>query len=132
MITLTEEMFAEGKPFAQGEVVLWMKKYAPKWVLDALDGVQFKEVKLDGDSLILGHSETGHHHVLEPEAPGASISARVDAANDNFMEVNISAPCKLVHMRSFDTHEGFLLPPGEYIRRIREESTVDGWVRVAD
>lgn len=39
---------------------------------------------------------------------------------------------RLVHLRSTDTHEAVVFPPGDYIRGIREEQTVEGWRRVAD
>lgn len=135
MITLTENMFASGKPVAQGEVLIWMKKYAPKAILEKI-GSHFKEMKLENGRMILGHSETGHHHVLEPVDKTIPISkaaqALVDDVNDMIVDLKIANDCQLVHMRGHDTHSGFILPPGEYIRGIREEQTVEGWRRVAD
>lgn len=135
MITLTEEMFSTGKPIAQGEVLIWMKKYAPKEVLGRV-GDGFEEMKLENDQFIIGHSETGHHHVLEPVDRTIPISkaarALIDRATDMWMDLKLLEPCKLVHQRGFDTHEGFILPAGEYIRGIREEQTPEGWRRVAD
>lgn len=136
-INLTEEMFKSGKPVAQGEVLIWMKKYAPKSVLEGIAKLKNLEpMKLERGMLILGHSETGHHHVLEPVNKKVPISkaaqAMIDAANDTFVELKLSEPCEIVHLRGFDTHGGFVLPAGEYIRGVREEQTVAGWVRVAD
>lgn len=136
-VHLTEEMFKSGKPFAQGEVLIWMKKYAPRAILEGMAKLKnMEEMKLENGQLILGHSETGHHHVLEPINKKAKISkaaqAMIDAANDTFIELKLFEPCEVVHLRSFDTHGGAVLPPGEYIRGIREEQTVDGWKRVAD
>lgn len=137
IIHLTEEMFSTGKPFAQGEVLIWMKKYAPKEVLARI--AAFKEVKdmpLENGQMILGHSETGHHHVLEPVAKKAVISkaaqALIDGMNDTLVELKLFEECRLTHHREFDTHKAVVLPPGEYIRCIREEQSVQGWVRVAD
>lgn len=137
MIYLTEEMFASGKPVAQGEVLIWMKKYAPKSVLEAMDKLKnYTEMKLENNQLILGHSETGHHHVLECVRKSVPISkaasALIDAANDTFIELKLFEECKLVHMRSNDNHGTFVFPPGEYIRGIREEQIPEGWRRVAD
>lgn len=136
MITITEDMFKTGQPVAQGEVLIWMKKYAPKRVLDALANLKLEDMKLENDKLILGHSETGHHHVLEAEKPKTHISkaaqALIDAANDTFVELKLHQDCRLVHLRANDTHQGFILPAGEYIRGLREEQTVEGWRRVAD
>lgn len=136
MIYLTEEMFKSGKPVAQGEVLIWMKKYAPDSVLKAVSGLKnLKPMMLEKDQLILGHSETGHHHVLEavrPVAISKAAQALIDAANDTFVELKLFEECKLVHQRGNDTHKGFVFPAGEYIRGIREEQSPEGWRRVAD
>lgn len=136
-INVTEEMFSSGKPVAQGEVLIWMKKYAPQAILDKLAALKnMQEMKLEKGMLILGHSETGHHHVLESVSKAMPVSkaalALIDAANDSFVDLKIYHECKLVHMRQDDQHRGFVLPPGEYIRGIREEQVVEGWQRVAD
>jgi len=137
IIKLTEEMFSTGKPFAQGEVLIWMKKYAPEAVLKGVAALKnLKDMPLENGMLILGHSETGHHHVLEPVAKKMTISkaaqALIDDANDTFVELKIFHECKLVHQRGTDTHKAAMLPPGDYIRGIREEQSVEGWKRVAD
>lgn len=138
MITLTEEMFASGQPIAQGEVLIWMKKYAPKGILKALaDRARgMSEMKLEHGKMILGHSETGHHHVLEPVNKAVPISqaalALIDSTNDMIVDLKIMQDCQLLHQRPNDTHGGFILPPGDYVRVIREEQTIEGWRRVAD
>lgn len=136
MIRLTEEMFAVGKPVAQGEVLIWMKKYAPQHVLDALAKGDMQEMTLEHGQLILGHSETGHHHVLEPVDKTIPISkaatALIDKLNDSFVDLKLEQDCELIHLRHNDTHKGYILPKGEYIRGIREEQTINGWRRVAD
>ena len=137
MINLTEEMFMTGQPVAQGEVNIWMKKYAPPAVLDMLENADMQAMVVNSNQLIIGHSETGHHHVLErPETVAApmdqAVEALVSKLNDTVMFLNLKEPMNLKHKRSFDTHEGFNFPPGEYIRIIREEQTPEGWRRVAD
>lgn len=137
VMRLTEDMFSTGKPFAQGEVLIWMKKYAPKAVLEGMAKLKdMKEMSLENGKLILGHSETGHHHVLEPVNKKMKISkaalALIDAANDSFVELKLNQDCQIIHLRGFDTHAPVILPAGEYIRGLREEQTVQGWVRVAD
>lgn len=136
-IRLTEEMFSAGKPFAQGEVLIWMKKYAPKAVLQGMAKLKnLKDMPLENGMMILGHSETGHHHVLEPVKKKVFISkaaqALIDTANDTFVDLKIFQECALVHKRENDQHGAVILPPGDYIRGIREEQSVQGWVRVAD
>lgn len=135
-IRLTKEMFKCGQPVAQGEVLIWRKEFAPQSVLDAVKNLNFKEFKLENDQMILGHSETGHHHVLEAVRPNTHIShaaqALIDEVNDTFVEIRMLEECKLVHKRGNDTHQAFIFPAGEYIRGIREEQSPEGWRRVAD
>lgn len=136
MIYLTEDMFKAGQPVAQGEVLIWMTKYAPQSVLDKTANLNLAPMKLEEDKLIVGHSETGHHHVLEPVDESLRISdvvqGLIDTANDTFMLLSAKEPFQLKHLRSTDTHGAFVFPAGEYIRGIREEQTVEGWRRVAD
>ena len=135
-IHVTEDMFKTGQPLAQGEVLIWMKKYAPEDVIAGVARLKLADMPLENGQMILGHSETGHHHVLEAERQGVAISAAavalIDAANDTFVELRLREPCILKHLRSTDTHKAYLLPPGEYIRGIREEQSPEGWLRVAD
>lgn len=136
MLLITENMFKSGKPVAQGEVNIWMKKYAPQSVLDATAGLKLSELRLDNDQFIVGHSETGHHHVLKPVDNtvhiGSVVQGLIDSANDTFMFLTIKEPVNLIHLRGNDTHGGFTLPAGEYIRGIREEQFPEGWRRVSD
>lgn len=133
---LTEEMFATGKPFAQGEVLIWMKKYAPKELLAGFANLKLEPMPLENGKLILGHSETGHHHVLEPVNRAVHVSqaaqALIDKTNDTLVSLKLLEPCEIVHLRDFDTHGGVVLPAGDYIRGIREEQSPEGWRRVAD
>ena len=136
-INLTEDMFKSGKPVAQGEVLIWLKKYAPKAILQKLAALKnMKEMPLEKGMLIMGHSETGAFHILEPISKTIPISkaalALIDTANDSYVDLKIYHDCALTHLRSNDNHAAFVLPEGEYIRGIREEQTVQGWVRVAD
>jgi hypothetical protein len=137
VVHLTKAMFSSGKPFAQGEVLIWDKDFAPREILSKLAALKnMHEMKLENGQLILGHSETGHHHVLTAVRPKTPISkaaqALIDDTNDMLVELKLFEDCKLTHLRDFDTHKAVVLPPGEYIRGIREEQTVQGWVRVAD
>ena len=138
MHLLTEDMFKSGRPVSQGEVNIWMKKYAPPEVLNKISGLKFtSEFTVDETGhFIVGHSETGAFHILEPKDKTEEISevvqGLIDSANDTFMLLNFESDVVLTHLRSNDTHGGFILPPGEYIRGLREEQTVEGWRRVAD
>lgn len=138
MFTLTEEMFKTHapQPIAQGEVSIWMKKYAPKEIVDLAERGALKEMKLENDRLIIGHSETGHHHVIEAVRPSVHVSkaaqALIDETNDLFINLRLAEDCKVTHLRGYDTHTGFMLPAGDYIIRPDDEQTVEGWRRVAD
>ena len=60
---------------------------------------------------MVGHSESGHHHVLE--APkGAKFSVVEDMMKQVFIEV--TEPSQLVHKKSFDIHETLTVEPGVY------------------
>lgn len=136
MIVITEAMLSSGQPVAQGEVLIWSKRHAPASVLKGMVNLKLSEMTTKDGQIILGHSETGHHHVLEPVNKGVPISkaaiALVDAANDSFVELRLYQDCALVHLRQHDTHDTIVLPAGEYIRGIREEQTPEGWRRVTD
>ena len=71
--------------------------------------------------LIIGHSETGHHHVLE-RTHGATVTV-VDRAPDGMriLHAILAEPNKLIHERDHDTHETIALEPGEYEFRIARE-----------
>lgn len=136
MIHVTEEMLATGRPIAQGEVLIWAKKYAPKALLDNLANIKWQPMTLENEQLILGHSETGHHHVLEAVRKDVHISkvaqALIDSANALFVNLTVQEACVLKHLRSDNTHGAFVLPAGEYIRCIRQEQSPQGWRVVAD
>lgn len=137
MIRVTKEMFESGQPIAQGEVLIWAKAHAPKDVQERVANLKnMKEMKLTNGTMVLGHSETGAHHVLEPVDSKSTISkaaqALIDSANDTFVSLTLHEECKLVHLRGTDTHDGYVLPAGEYIRGLREEQSPEGWRRVAD
>ncbi len=92
-----------------------------------------REAKREGGALIVGHSETGHHHVVE------AADARLLETADPLVAYLVAegAFADLVHKREFDTHptlrfEGGGTPgTGRKIVRQREMSPV-GWVRAAD
>ncbi len=76
---------------------------------------------LENGKLIIGHSETGHHHVLE-RTRGAAVTV-IDSAPDGMriLHAILAEPNKLIHERGYDTHEAIDLPPGEYEFRIARE-----------
>jgi hypothetical protein len=137
VVKLTHDMFKSGQPIAQGEARIWLKQYAPKSVLDKLGKLKnLQELKLENGMLIVAHSESGHHHVLEPVAKNMPISQAakllIDDTNALIGELQIANDCYLLHQRGHDTHKAFLLPAGTYVRSLDEETSPEGWRRVAD
>jgi hypothetical protein len=87
----------------------------------------------EGGRIIVTHSETGHHHVIE--------RPRVDMYQGEdpmvaWLEVHdaeeLPQVAELVHLRDHDTHETIGLPPGKYQVRRQREYTPEGWRQVMD
>ena len=76
---------------------------------------------LENGKFIIGHSETGHHHVLERSA-GAIVTV-VDKAPEGMkiLHAILTEANSLVHERGHDTHETIDLAAGEYEFRIARE-----------
>lgn len=59
---------------------------------------------------IVGHSETGHHHVLESKA-----KFEITEANQE-LYFRLFEPSKLVHKKTTDKHRTLTIPAGIYKR----------------
>jgi hypothetical protein len=78
--------------------------------------------------IIVGHSETGHHHVMDA---GCTTMYRLpDSILDCLLVVD--KPDELKHLREFDTHESLTFKPGVYKVTTAREHTPEGWRRSAD
>ncbi len=77
---------------------------------------------------ILAHSESGHHHVIDSRAADRFI----DETNAFIAYLDVADETVLEHLRSFDTHESYLLTPGKYEVRNAREYTPEGWRKSAD
>jgi hypothetical protein len=91
----------------------------------------FKEQETKG-RLVVAHSETGHHHDLDPT--GVKLYAGDDPMRCYLQLVSVES-CDVVHQRPWDTHETMRLGGGagsvyEVIRQ--REYTPEGWRRVED
>lgn len=78
--------------------------------------------------LIVTHSETGHHHVMD--AGDVTMHRLPDSIMDCFLVVE--KPTALEHLRPHDTHEPILFEKGTYHVRRQREYTPEGWRRVED
>lgn len=80
-----------------------------------------------GPKTIVAHSETGHHHVLE------SHEARLFRSEDPFTcYLQLAEESRIVHTRSFDTHETLVLGPGIWAFRNQTEYTPEGLRKATD
>lgn len=88
----------------------------------------YVEVQPVNGQLIVTHSETGHHHVMNP-----SRAKMYRNPMDEFDSVLvIDGPTELEHQRSFDTHESILFDTGVYKVRRQREYTHEGFRKVQD
>lgn len=85
------------KTFRHGEIVLTSTNKLPEGKLEIVK------------SYIVGHSETGHHHVLESTKP---YTVTKDKFNKLWLELEVEA--QLVHKKSHDVHETLTIPAGIY------------------
>lgn len=78
--------------------------------------------------VVVGHSETGHHHVMT--ADRTTLYRLPEEIYELFLVVD--QPDELTHLRGFDTHEPIRFEPGVYKVRKQREYTPEGWRRAAD
>ncbi len=74
----------------------------------------------EGGHLVVGHSETGHHHVLDRSTCAVAVLDHPPEGM-RILRAIVESPTPLVHLRENDTHEPVLLAPGEYELRITRE-----------
>ncbi len=83
------------------------------------------------DDRVVAHSETGHHHTLDPVE---ACMARIYTSSDPmtcYLQVT-EGFADVVHHRAWDTHETIRIPPGIYRIDRQREGTPSGWRRVED
>lgn len=81
----------------------------------------FTPLPLVDGKYIIGHSETGHHHVLS-KTDGADVSVMERPPEGmRILRAILENPVSLDHQRDHDTHESIMLEPGEYEFRIARE-----------
>jgi hypothetical protein len=103
-------------PVRHGEILLMPIDSAPEGNTDRVT------------SCIVGHSESGHHHVLEGDAPFARI-----VASTGDLLVDLDMPTPLRHRKSQQQHRELLVPAGAWrvvrktefdVRAMRDEPEV--------
>lgn len=74
----------------------------------------------ENGSLIVGHSETGHHHVIDARHGSVAVMDKPPEGM-RILRALIEQPTPLTHLRETDTHAPLMLEPGEYELRIARE-----------
>ncbi len=82
----------------------------------------------EDDRVIVGHSETGHHHVMD--AARVEMYRLPEEIYECFLVVK--EPTALEHLRAWDTHEPVLHQPGIYKIHRQREHIPEGWRRALD
>jgi hypothetical protein len=85
-----------------------------------VDTIQGKAKKYK--TYIVGHSETGHHHVLESTAPFDVV------VTDEELYLTLFEPANLVHKKTTDKHNTLIVAPGKY--KVIRKSEYDPWQQV--
>jgi hypothetical protein len=94
------------------------------------DNVEPMETK--DNMYVVAHSETGHNHVMERTNVEAFVPKNTKEVDLYELFLNVKDPTEINHLRSFDTHETLLVPPGQYVIKRQREYTPEGFRRAAD
>lgn len=97
------------KPIRHGEILLLPVDKMPR------------AKKFSHTNFIVGHSETGHHHVLESKA-------KFEVVDKKDLYLRLFEPAKLVHKKSTDRHNDLTVAPGVY--RVIYKSEYDPFTKV--
>lgn len=75
----------------------------------------------ENGNYIIGHSETGHHHIVS--AAGVAAVGVMDRPPEGMrvLYAIVNSPTPLIHLRDYDTHEPIMFDPGEYRINIGRE-----------
>lgn len=81
-----------------------------------------------GSRFIVGHSETGHHHVAVGTRQDSLIAFKPVGADTNDLYLKVATKSKLEHLKTFDKHETKTLNPGVYL--VRPKSEYDPFAKI--
>jgi hypothetical protein len=108
---------------AQGDFMIIRVNSIPADVVPMMD---------ENDVYVIAHSETGHNHVMERTNVDAYVPMNVKDVDLYELFLNVKEPTEINHLRSFDTHETLLVPPGQYVIKRQREYTSEGFRKAAD
>lgn len=80
----------------------------------------YTSLKPDGGYLVVGHSETGHHHCIDADHGSVAVLDNPPEGM-RILRALITQTTELRHLRPTDTHAPITLEPGEYELRIARE-----------
>lgn len=81
-----------------------------------------------GEDIVVGHSETGHHHVMTR----GRVRHFRDTKNPMVTYLLINKPDELRHLRAYDTHRSLAFRPGVVRVDHQREGEMDEWRRALD
>lgn len=116
-----------GAPIAQGDVFLFP-------VVEGDIPSDLTCHKAEKGQIIVTHSESGHHHVIDEDVldrtPNA-VMLNTDDPLESWLLVN--RPTALRHTKNgHDKHAGVSIPAGKYLIRRQREDSPEGWRRAID
>lgn len=83
----------------------------------------------ENGKIIVTHSETGHHHVIDAGA----AEMLIDETNEFIAYLKINKDCQIDHLRDHHTHESIAFNAGDLIEvRRQREYTPEGLRRAQD
>lgn len=103
-----------GEPITHGELAFIKVDKLPK---------SFKGESSKHNMYIAGHSETGHHHIVESDT-------EFEVLNGNERYLIIRDLAKLWHKKDVDIHETRILSPGIY--KINEKTEYNPFTKVIE
>jgi len=104
------------------------------FIIIRIDDIPADVEKLEAENgqYVIAHSETGHNHVMTMERVQAFKPKNVEDRDLYELFLSVEQPTEINHLRSFDTHETLLVPPGNYQVRRQREYVPEGYRRAAD
>jgi hypothetical protein len=111
---------------AQGEISFRRAAALPSAGLTPVDQIN--------GNIVVGHSETGHHHVMVLDRKRSKTPAVEMFSTDNPLVawIKVNRPTALDHLRPHDTHESIMFGVGVYEVRRKREYTFEGFRQVQD
>lgn len=115
-------MLISTRPLAQGEIEFW--EVSP----DHFDGEALEPLAPNGPHLIVAHSESGHHHVLDRELAKAFVVKRPESDGFRMLKIIVEHPADVKNLAPAG-HKELTLQPGVYLGIVGRELGLDDMIR---